>query len=88
MATNRITSDEWIAELDRLASISTQADSDLLTVVEMCEQSGYSKNKLLRYLKSANKAGRLIVGRKQGIDIAGRDTSMPAYKIISEQKKK
>lgn len=54
-----------------------------VTVGELQETTGYSYERIRKALRVLSVAGRLEVSRVTRMDIAGRPSSVPAYRIKS-----
>ena len=72
-----ITTDEWLAELERIESET----GDGSTVAELSEALGHSREWVCRKLRPAISAGKVAVTRRRVDDIAGRKQWVPAYKL-------
>lgn len=83
--TTKITIEEWVAELDKLASA---APVDGETTEEMSVRLGKPRDKIIALLKEADKAGRLTRGKKIGVRIDGVRSPVSCYWILPAAKKK
>lgn len=59
----------------------TPDTSGFLTVAEISEAMGWSRDKTLVALRRIRKMGRLVSGRKYVENIAGQNQPLPAYRI-------
>ena len=82
--TTKITIEEWVAELDKLAN---QAPADGETSREMAARLNMSPEYVNRILQRAMEAGRLKRGQKRQMKISGHMGSVPCYWIMPEPKK-
>ena len=76
-----ITTDEWLAELERIESETGEGT----TVFELTEALGHSSEWVRRKLRIAINANKIAVTRRRVTDIAGRPQWVPAYKIKANQ---
>ncbi len=80
----KITTDEWLAELDRV----TRESDDGLTVPELAVKFGHSTQWVRQnLLQPANAAGRLVLGRKQTTSIDGKPIRTPVYRLKKAKEK-
>ncbi len=71
-----------------VAGLSTREMQDGLTVVEMVAKLGKSPEWVRTRLQILNAQGLLVIGKKKIIDLSGRNTFAPAYKIKLPRGKK
>lgn len=79
-----ITTEEWLAELERLAQ--DDPSSDGLTVHEIVEKTGKSSAWVYKHLQLAKAAGRLKVGRRVAESLCGHKKYVPVYQIVPVKK--
>lgn len=72
---------EWLEELKSLGLDGSKPDG--VSVAEISEQVGHSKNWVRSKLREAMAAGRLRVERRPGVSVDGRSTFTPVYRLIS-----
>jgi hypothetical protein len=73
-----ITRDEWLAELERVMA-QRGPGGDGLTAGELAEKWGCCRRVALERLKMLQ--GRLDVGSRRGLSVAGRPTQVPCYRL-------
>lgn len=78
MTAKAINETEWLAELQRIQS----RNDDGLTASEWADRLGCEHECALRYLKRAQQAGWLRVGKRRGLTIDGRGKISPVYQIV------
>lgn len=82
----KITTDEWLAELDRIAkSPQTPADGGL----KFCEvwavtreRLGWSQDRTRDWLRAEAAAGRMLVYRAKRVNVAGESGSVIVYRRV------
>jgi len=77
----QITHEELIAEIERI----DRGGGDGATVTELVEQTGKSRDSVLRRLRVLAREGRLIVSRKQIVTIHGVSAWTPCYTILKRK---
>lgn len=74
--------DEYLDAFESLlAGLGSKELKDGLTIHELALRTGKNIKWIREKLQLLAAAGRLIVGRKRQMDIAGRSVLVPAYKI-------
>ena len=70
--------------LDALAgaSLGTDGPEGAITVQEIRDNTGLSRPRVLRGLKILQGQGRIQACRVSRVDLAGRNTSVPAYVLL------
>jgi hypothetical protein len=79
-----ITTDEWIAELERL-SHSLSGEPTALTVTEMMDRTGLSNRRIRDTLKQLIRAGRWECVWEYRSMIDGWPRKIPAYRPVRHQ---
>ncbi|HUU93704.1 MAG TPA: hypothetical protein VM238_21135 [Phycisphaerae bacterium] len=78
-----ITTDAWLAELER---VQRRTPAGYLTVRQMAEQAGRSRDWIRRRLWELNREGRLATQPVLEADISGRMNRSTAYRILPKGK--
>ena len=65
----------------REATAHGASPENAITVTEMCERWGMSRQKAQRSLRAAMAGGKVECVQKPIIDISGRKTFVPAYRL-------
>ena len=86
MASVTITHEEWFAELERIGVLA--GDADGATVTELVDASGRGDNWVRNKVRLGIRAGVIEIVRKQMTTIDGRQTLVPAYRMIGVKGKK
>lgn len=73
-----ITTEDWLAELAKLGVMGPQGDG--LTMLEICERLGISRDKARKLLTASAAKGQLAVTRKRMLALDGVFRLVPAYK--------
>ena len=78
-----ITSQEILARVAQLAaeSSSPERPDGAFTVTELQDGLGWSRQRALSFIKGLGREERLEVVRVPHRDVAGRDTTVPGYRI-------
>lgn len=85
MAKNEITFDMWMDELAKQGPLnSTNATGQ--TTVELAEELGCSRDTVIKHLKTARVAGRLVIGKSTRVRIDGQTQQVPVYKFLAKSK--
>ncbi len=80
-----ITTDEWLAELERVARDSGHDDG--LTAQEIADGVGYSTKWVAVRLRRLKAIGRLQVGKRTIEALNGNRIPVPVYKVLPEKHK-
>ena len=74
-----ITTEEWLAELERVSQTNAEG---YLTVRQMVEHTAHGRNWIQGRLAQLKREGRLAVRDTQETNIAGKPCWVPAYRIL------
>lgn len=77
---------EWRAELERVLRRTRTGDAGV-TVAELHAATGLGKGLLCQLLR-AFPPGTVVTGRKPMVDLSGRRTSVPCYRLVTRHAKK
>jgi len=76
-----VTIEEWLAEMERLGLSGTDADG--ITIAEIAEASGISRETLRVRMRAAIEAGLAeYAGKRTMASIDGRPTAVPVYRLM------
>lgn len=67
--------------LDEIAALGRRNDKGM-TLAELCTATGLSDRAVYKRIVLAQKAGRLVVGRRSGSTVDGRGKLSPVYTIL------
>ena len=79
-----ITRDEWLAELERV--MRRQSDAEGMTAQELADKWGVCRPVALKRLGLIR--DRLIVGQRRSLNIGGKFSMSPTYKLMTKAAKK
>lgn len=78
-----ITSDEWLGELFRLQA-ATECDDGFLSTQEIADRTSRSTGAVLVALRKAAEGGKLRVRTSKRINISGRPSCIPVYRVLEQ----
>lgn len=81
MAT-QITTDDLLEAL--AAALGTPAEGEGSTLLELCDATGWGKDKVRRSLKALQVQGRLEILKVQRMSLLGVLTPVPGYRVKSK----
>lgn len=84
----RITSDEWLAELDRLAAAAPTRGDPGLTATEISEKTGTTISKVREMIKKGISEGTIRLGRGYRKRIDGMVHQYPVYMTVKKESRR
>lgn len=79
--------EEWLKELESLAVVDVITVEDgAYTSEDLRRMSGLGERAIFRRLRELHRAGRLEVGKREGINIAGGIKIVPTYRLKKKGK--
>ena len=90
MSTDKITTDEWLAELERLQAELARGDDgmttqEIMAIMDIPPGRGGELNVRVK-LRAWIAAGRVVAGRAPRRTISGKMTTVPVYRFVKQAK--
>lgn len=83
----KISTTEWLAELDRLSKKDGAGGDPGATRHELAEALGVSLDKASQLIRSGIEAGRVLCGRRPQASIDGIPRRVPVYRVVAAKGK-